>query len=294
MERLIVAVNGGPASRAALDWVIERARTVAMRVEVTTLVGVSATFPDIATGRTSYPRALEEGEAYLRAAVPGINVSTKMRRGVPYDALIGASRHADLVVIGSKKTSSIAGMTHATLPLKVAGRAHCTTVVVPHDWVPSHGEVVASWADDDTAYAALDLAAREASRLVVPLRIVHAWTMPAPVPLLALPTGVMIEEANGVPAALLSGVANLIRLDHPGLTVIEDLETGSASSAVIHAAARCSLVVMGSRGRRAIAGLLLGSISHAVLLSMPAPVAVVPRKDDHLSVYPELIEEDLL
>lgn len=294
MERLIVAVNGGLASRAALNWVIERARTVAMRVEVTTLVGVSSTFPDIATGKTSYPPALEEAEAYLRAAVPGMTVSTKMRRGVPHEALIGASRHADLVVIGSKKTSSMAGMSHATLPLKVAGRSHCATVVVPHNWVPRYGEIVASWADDETSYAALDLAAREASRLRVPLRIVHAWAMPAAVPLLATPSGPLVEEARSVPAQLLSGVANLIRIDHPGLTIIEDLEAESIAPTVIRASAAASLVVMGSRGRGAIAGLLLGSISHAVLLAMPAPVVVVPRKDDHLVVYPELIDEDLL
>lgn len=40
-EHVVVAVDGGPASAAAFDWVVDRARTVEMRLEITTVVDIN-------------------------------------------------------------------------------------------------------------------------------------------------------------------------------------------------------------------------------------------------------------
>ncbi|MEE3703946.1 universal stress protein, partial [Pasteurella multocida] len=39
-ERVVVAVDGGSASTSALDWAIDRARSVDMRLEIITVVDV--------------------------------------------------------------------------------------------------------------------------------------------------------------------------------------------------------------------------------------------------------------
>ncbi len=292
VEKVIVAVDGGSASDAALEWVIDRARFVKLRLEITAVVRLDSRLPADAEAvfRTQYEDALARAKARVRLAVPGLAVSTLVRRGHPHESLITAARDSDLLVIGTDKISPLAGIMHGTLPLKVAGQARCTTIVVPVNWTPGTGHVVAGWSDDPTAEEALDFAAQEASRRNVALTIVHAWT-PAPLPV-GIPATVVDElvAANG---RLLADAARRVEKAYPDLTVTQDLHAGSAAVAIVRAAAGASLVVVGSRGHGAVAAFFLGSVSHDVLLNMPAPVAVVPNSDEPLDIYPEILEEDL-
>ena len=75
---------------------------------------------------------------------------------------------------------------------------------------------------------------------------------------------------------LLAKAAEAVRAGHPGLEVTERLVSSPASVGVVEAAQGASLVVTGAHGRGTIGGLFLGSVSHDILLNMPAPVAVVP------------------
>jgi nucleotide-binding universal stress UspA family protein len=55
--------------------------------------------------------------------------------------------------------------------------------------------------------------------------------------------------------------------------VVEDLP----ANAVLEAAADADLVVVGSRGRGGLKGMLLGSVSQKVVHHSPCPVVVIPR-----------------
>ena len=295
VERVTVAVDGGPASSAALAWVIDRARTVEMTIELTTIINAdSERQPDGQPGSSvQRTTALEEATQRVRAALPHVVVIPRTRWGHPHEALLDSSRRSNLVVIGTHGTSPVAGLTHATLPLKIAGRSACTTVVVPAGWEPRSGPVVVGWADDPTADAALAFAAREAERRGVALTIVHGWTAPAAATVNYLSSAVAIEGLEMTNRDQLQRAAADIRLAFPSVVVTEELEPGPAAAALLDDATEASLVVVGSRGRGPLAGLLLGSVSHSVLLAMPAPVAVVPR-EGAIDVYPELLEEDLV
>jgi len=295
VERVTVAVDGGPASRAALAWAIHRARTVKLYLEITAVVGLDADLPggDESAYRTPLEDALEEARAAVRAEAPHVAVTTKLRHGVPHEALIRASLHCDLLVIGTNKTSPVAGIVHGTLPLKVAGRSECITVVVPFDWEPSEGAVVAGWVDDPTAEDALDFAADEAARRDATLCVVSTWTVPPLSPMDSAGSALLVEQIIAASTQLLSGATQRVRLAHPSLTIAQRTQAGPAAVAIVQAAAGAALVVVGSRGRGAIAGLLLGSVSHDLLLNMPAPVAVVPRKEEPVDVYPDLVDDDV-
>jgi nucleotide-binding universal stress UspA family protein len=280
VERVIVAVDGGAASDAALAWVLNRARTVEMSVEMTTVVGLDSELPGGAeTGyRTSFEAALARAEAQARASNPELAVTTKIRHGIPHEALIDASRDADLLVIGTNRTSAVAGMMHGTLPLKIAGQAECPTVIVPAAWKPRPGKVVAGWTNDATAEEALDFAAREAEHGHGQLAIVHTWSSPPAAPVDGDSSAMLVERFISANRQLLAGAAHRVERAHPSVRVTQEMHAGSAAVAIIGAATDASLVVVGSRGRGAIADLLLGSVSHDVLLNMPAPVVVVPKR----------------
>ena len=52
----------------------------------------------------------------------------------------------------------------------------------------------------------------------------------------------------------------------------------SPADALVQASASADLVVMGTRGRGGFRGLLLGSVSQAVLVDAVCPVMVVPNR----------------
>jgi nucleotide-binding universal stress UspA family protein len=110
-----------------------------------------------------------------------------------------------------------------------------------------------------------------ASRRGVPLVAVHAWWdhLDRMVPL--LDWDLIETEEREVLAERLAGwgekypdvaVGRLITPDRPARVLVEESR-------------RAQLVVVGSRGRGAAAGLLLGSVSHAVLHRAHCSVAVV-------------------
>lgn len=294
VEKVIVAVDGGPASDAALTWTLERAKTVPMRLEITTIAGLDSEFPEGAESgfHTASESALLVAESTAKGAAPHLEVTATMRAGIPHEELVKASHGTDLVVIGSHKTSAVAGIVNGTLPLKVAGHAECPTVVVPVGWQPRRGDVVVGWSDDPTAEAALDFAAAEAVRTHEDLVIVHTWGSAPSAPMDGDGSAVLVQELGAAHRQLLADAAHRVEVAHPGLSVTQLLRAASAAVSIVRAAANASLVVVGSRGRGAVAGFLLGSVSHDVVVNMPAPVVVIPRKSAPVDVYPDLVDDE--
>jgi nucleotide-binding universal stress UspA family protein len=65
------------------------------------------------------------------------------------------------------------------------------------------------------------------------------------------------------------------RRDHPSVAASERVAEATPADALIDASRGADLLVVGSRGRSALAGLALGSVSTAVLHRAYCPVAVV-------------------
>lgn len=295
MERLTVAVDGGPASEAAGDWVVERAKTVQLQLTVTTVADLDWVDPGDAEARVRemYAQILETAAGRLEERTT-LHATRILRSGDPARALISASRRADVLVIGSNKTGPVTGMIHGTVPLRVAGRAECPTVVVPAGWGRRGTGVVVGWNDDGAGDAVLDFAAREARRRQCSLTVLHAWSVPmgfglGPMGPDSLLDGVVDAHRRGLALACAK-----VRTEHPQLVVEENLHSGPAAGALVEAARQAELVVVGSHARGVIGGLILGSVSHDVLMNMPAVVAVVPYPEEPIVVLPEIADEALI
>jgi nucleotide-binding universal stress UspA family protein len=132
---------------------------------------------------------------------------------------------------------------------------------------------------------ALDWALNEARLRGSSVRALHAWMIPvvgtgeAPWALAPPPSYVELsakeieqharEALDREVEEALARVGVVIDIER---VVVED----SAGDAVIDASADAELIVVGSRGRGALATLVLGSVSHHVVQHAGCPVVVVP------------------
>jgi nucleotide-binding universal stress UspA family protein len=144
------------------------------------------------------------------------------------------------------------------------------------------GFVVVGVDGSEHGEAALEFAAEEAALRRAELRIVCAWELPAwefPVdgamnadvlPGLLRSIG---DEADGIVQAAVARVREL----RPAVSCEPRVVEGHAGSVLLDEARGAALLVVGSRGRGELAGMLLGSVSHQVLHHAPCPVTVVPK-----------------
>jgi nucleotide-binding universal stress UspA family protein len=125
--------------------------------------------------------------------------------------------------------------------------------------------------------AALVWAAAEAAQWGVPLVAVWAWEFSPLIVATEAPTE--IEELSKAAAhklqASLAAVLGEEQADHVEAMVVED----APARALLDTATERDLIVVGSRGRGAVKGMLLGSVSQQVVHYAICPVTIV--RGDH-------------
>lgn len=177
-------------------------------------------------------------------------------------------READMVVVGSRGRGGIAGTLLGSVSWQVAAHARCPVVVVRGHWGPAAGYVpgpVVVGTDGSAASdAALGFGFEEAALRGAPLLAVCALA-DAPG---SLGGGLKLQE--DVEQAIIGH-----EKEHPEVAVLRQVTHGGARAALLAAAQDAQLLVVGSRGREGIKGMLLGSVSQALLHHAPCPVMVV-------------------
>ncbi|WP_406501393.1 universal stress protein [Streptomyces sp. NBC_01590] len=129
----------------------------------------------------------------------------------------------------------------------------------------------------DGSLRALDWAAAEAARTRLPLRVVHAslWEHYE---------GLRPTVDAGVPGEqllaehLVASARDRVRDLRPEVSVVADVQPEDPVAALVRESHEASLVVLGSRGRGRIAGMLLGSVGLALAGRSHCPVVVIPAR----------------
>lgn len=125
---------------------------------------------------------------------------------------------------------------------------------------------------------ALDWATEEASRSALPLRVVHAslwerYEVVRP----TFDTGRPAEQI--LTEHLTASAEERARLLHAEVRVAAEVVPESVVSALERESGRAAMVVLGSRGRGRIAGMLLGSVGLGLAGRSHCPVVVIPAAE---------------
>lgn len=278
-DRIVVATDGGIASRAALDWVVNRAIGMPCEVELVTVEDLDW-LPlgfDRAPYLHRYEEALEAARDYL-ANRNGIGfVATRLLVGDPGEEIAAAGGLAGMLVIGSPLASSDSGSLHGTLALRIAATTATLLTVVPSDWEPKAGGIVVGVDDDaESSDAALDVAVREAVQSSRPLIVVHAWSLPAPFSLIEKRLEPTFPHLESLHRDFLDRAAARIASKATEVDVRCVLQYGHPAQVLSNAAHGEALLVVGSHRHGRLAQLFLGSVGHDVILAASSPVMVVP------------------
>jgi|KBSSwiStaDraftv2_1062776.scaffolds.fasta_scaffold131531_2 nucleotide-binding universal stress UspA family protein len=218
--------------------------------------------------------ALESTAADIREAYPGLSVETRLRDGVVAATLIEESEEALATVVGSRGTGGFAGLMLGSVSAQLAAHGHGPIVVVRPVADPD-APILVGYDGSEAARAALSYGVREAldqkKRLVV---ATVYWEEPwgfHPEP--AEDPHVTSERKA---EALLAEALELHLEAHPELDydtrVIHSL---NAEYSLTEQTSGASLTVVGCRGRGGFAGLLLGSVSRALVHYAAGPVAII-------------------
>ena len=278
---VVVGYNGKRQSIEALRWAAREARRRGARL----LVLYAANYPgmtlDPGPGLLHpEPGALEaaeevtaEGVAAALALDPDLRVSGATEVTSPAQALTAASVDAGLVVIGTRGHGAVLRALLGSVAFEVAARAECPVVVVR-----STGDRPAERASARVVVGTDGSPEAERAVRFAADRAASAWASASLVVLTCTGepgSGVSRDRLRTSAQQIADDAARSLRRTHPRLTVTTEVGECPPERALVDASVDADLVVVGTRGRGAFRGMLLGSVSHAVIHGAECPVAVV-------------------
>ncbi|WP_457110801.1 universal stress protein [Marmoricola sp. URHA0025 HA25] len=272
---IAVAYDGSPDAQTALWWAVR----MAMHSEQP-VVAVIATADDDLSPQGSLLSGghLEEvrasADSILEEAFE-VKTSVETRSGPPVPVLLEAAHDAAMLVVGSRGHGQVAGAVAGSVSQHLARHAPCPVVVARPVAHPGAHRIVVGVDGSGGSAAALEFACRHAELTGEEVLVVHGWRDGTATGTTRREVPRQFMERIAEEERLLAETVAGARADHPGVR----LETAAipvvAWRALADASAVASLVVVGSRGRGAFAGMLLGSVSQQVLHHAQCPVAVV-------------------
>jgi nucleotide-binding universal stress UspA family protein len=286
---VVVGVDGSLAARRAVRLAAQEAALRGLPLRIVT----ATPWPDLHEGagpaaERERLRALADADAALAEAAELAQEILAPRRihsvtavGWPAAVLVEESRQAELVVVGNRGRGGFAGLLLGSVGVEVSAHARCPVLVVHQPpagaRTPGPGAPVIVGVDGGRLAREVTAAAfQEAELHAAPLVAVHTWNAPVLVGAGQLPP--TIFEQVHRPADEAERLAEVLaphRARHPGVEVVERVAEGRAAEVLVAESADAGMLVVGSRGRGAFAGLMLGSVSQAAIHHAECPVLVV-------------------
>jgi nucleotide-binding universal stress UspA family protein len=296
--RVVVGVDGSRGSRAALSWAMAAAASRGASLDVVAAYPVDLYWTDpyladpgrvdtIRANTASRARAMVE-EARRDASLTGVPGVADLRlevivaAGRPAEHLIRQARPADLLVVGSRGRGAVRSTLLGSVALHCVAHAACDVVVVHEGGGAPGGRIIVGLDDTAASRAALEHALLEAQRVGAVVDVVAVYqpfsywveiytTQEGPE---APSPGEVAARAHQIVEDVL---AQMPMAQRPQVVVTAD--QGIAGDVLIQRSQDARLLVVGSRGRNQIKGMVLGSVALHCVVSAACPVMVVHPPD---------------
>ncbi|GIJ22807.1 universal stress protein [Micromonospora lutea] len=227
--------------------------------------------------RNQAERCVDEAVAEAAKVAPEVTVTGAVVDGAPAAVLVAEARHAVEIVLGNRGLGGFAGLLLGSVAVQVSAHAECPVLVVRGE-ARADGPVVVGVDGSELSQEAVRYAFEEAAWRGTELVAVRAWLYPTPagpgdILPLVYDLDAFREEEERTLAEAVAGWSERF----PEVPVRRLLVRGSPGRALVEQSRTAQLVVVGARGRGALGGLLLGSVSHAVLHHAHSPLAIVRK-----------------
>ncbi|WP_160050677.1 universal stress protein [Nocardiopsis sp. FR4] len=290
--RVVVGVDGSDPSRAALDWAAAEAARRGAPILAVHALGMPLIVPVTAGPARFEPTeeiadqatdVLTRVTERVRDLQPAVTVETETALDEAPLALLRHVRPQDLLVVGSRGLGSVASVFVGSVSIRVAAQAPCPVAVVPSRWRhrTSLDRIVVGVDGSDNSRRALRLAVDLADEGGGELVVVNSWEVPYPYdPVAMTAMGYEPQErlfdrnSEELVDEMLNEVADGFSRER--VTVVRTQD--SPVNALLRAAEDADAVVVGSRGRGSVRGLLLGSVSQGLLHRADIPVVILPHR----------------
>ncbi|MFU8849711.1 universal stress protein [Micromonospora sp. SL1-18] len=281
-DEILVGYDGSVDATVAMNWALDEAgrsgRPVRLAYVFEWLTVAGWVGPGVAPGIWPDDTARRQVEEMVRSAAadaaadrPGLTVHGEVFDGPPALVLQERSAQAGMLVLGSRGQGGFAGLLAGSTAVSVTAHAHCPVVVVRDGQAATSGPVVVGMDGSESSLRALGFAVERAAQRDVPLRVLRAWGPPGDrrVP------GFDPQQATATERAAVEQELAQWRRTFPDVPVEVQVAPGNPAALLVEASREAQLVVVGSRGRGGLRGMLLGSVSQQLIHHAHCPVAVI-------------------
>jgi nucleotide-binding universal stress UspA family protein len=278
---IIVGYDRSAEAKLAAGWALDEAARTGATVEflyayewpewlpAAPMVPATSVWPDSETDG-AIKGTLDEAVATANSTHPSVRTRISIVHNNAALTLLDRSAHAQLVVVGSRGHSAVTGLL-GSVSTAVSAHARCPVIVARGEAAPT-AAVVVGVDDSPSSVAALAFAVDQAVAREVPLRIIRAW---APVTGLWEETPMVTRTVTDNERRPFDELVASWQDKYPNLPISADAVVEHPAGALTLASTTAQLLVVGTRGRGPVRGMLLGSVSQHVLRHSACTVAVV-------------------
>jgi nucleotide-binding universal stress UspA family protein len=290
---VVVGVDGSEASRRAVSLAVRVAKARARPLRLVHAfvwpqahipLGPPEGGPNVGGLRNQAERIIADAQALVGElnrsspdGVAGLAVTADVVTGGPAAVLLAEAETAAMLVLGHRGLGGFTGLLVGSVAVQVCAHAPCPVLVARGRADAGGADHVLVGVDGSPAgQATLAFAFEEASWRGVGLTALHAYRYPVSgepgdmLPLVYDEDQLLVEESEVLSEAL-AGWSDR----YPDVAVTSTVVRDRPAHALVHASEQAGLAVVGSRGHGGFAGLLLGSVSQAMLHHAACPVAIV-------------------